>query len=145
MTKRQPTVSSAVRYVMMATAVHLAVVAVHGVAHLALGVLPESAADWIFIGAFIYVAPMAVIGLGRAGRGRVAAALCLVGLSGSLAYGFHHHFVAVSIDHIDHLPAGGAWAQVFRATALGQALIDLAGAAVAAWALARGGIGRTSA
>ena len=125
----------------MAAIVHLAVVAVHGLAHLALGVLPESAADWIFIGAVIYLAPAAVIFLGRAVRGRVAAALCLVGLAGSLAYGFHHHFVAISVDHVDHLPAGGAWAQVFRVTAIGQALIDLAGAGVASWALVRGGAG----
>jgi hypothetical protein len=136
--ERSPAAPSAVRYVVMVAAVHLAVVAVHGLAHVGLGVLPESAADWIFIGAVIYLAPAAVIVLGRSGRGRTAAALCLVGLAGSLAYSFHHHFVAVSIDHVDHLPAGGAWAQVFRATAIAQAAIDLAGSGVAAWALGRG-------
>ena len=63
-------------------------------------------------------------------------ALLLVTMVGSLLFGVYHHFVAVSPDHVAHLPPGDAQ-PLFRATAALMALVQAAGAGVAAMALRR--------
>jgi len=94
---------------------HLAVNGVHAVAHLQLGLNPTPA-EGVFIAAFIYGGPIAAVVLLGRGRARAAMGLMAVSLLGSLAFATHHHFLVVSPDHVDHLPAG-AGQLAFRVTA----------------------------
>ncbi|HZS40001.1 MAG TPA: hypothetical protein VFF06_24375 [Polyangia bacterium] len=114
---------------------HLAVVAVHGVAHAQLGLWP-SPAEGAFIAAFIYLGPLAAALLLQRGRARAGMGVLAASMIGSLAFATHHHFIAVSPDHVAHLPPG-AWRLPFQVTAYLAAPVDALGAALGAFALAR--------
>jgi len=117
------------RFVMAVAAAHTAVVIAHGAAHVGLGVL-ASPAESVFIALCIYLAPAAAGLIAWRARGpgsaRAAAALLSASLAGSLLFGLHHHFVAISSDHVGHLPPGG-WRLVFQLTAVLAALVDAVG------------------
>ena len=55
-------------------------------------------------------------------RARAGYALLFVSMLGALLFGVYHHYVALSPDHVDHLPAGDAQG-LFRATALLMAAV----------------------
>jgi hypothetical protein len=55
---------------------------------------------------------------------------------GSLLFGVYHHYVAVSPDHVAHLPPGESQ-PLFRATAALMACIQAGGVVVAGVALGR--------
>lgn len=94
---------------------HLAVNAVHAVAHVQLGLLPTPP-EAVFIAAFIYGGPLFAIGLLWRRRIRPALAVMALSMLGALVFATHHHFIAISPDHVDHLPAG-AGQLTFRVTA----------------------------
>jgi hypothetical protein len=107
---------------------HLCVSAAHGACHAMLGIWP-CAADAAFIAAAVYAAPAAAILFAR----RPAAGFLLAAsMAGSLAFGVHHHFLAVSPDHLSLLPPGG-WGAAFRATAVGSLPVDAAALFAALW------------
>ena len=126
----------------MERALALAVIAANAVAlylrndaHTSLGV---GLSPWQkgFVYTVIVPAPL-VAGALVWGSRPVGYALLLVSLLGSLLFGVYHHFIAISSDHVDHLPAGDAQG-LFRSTAWITAVLELAGVAIAGWALARG-------
>jgi hypothetical protein len=115
---------------------HLLVNAVHAVAHLELGLLP-SPLEALFIGAVIYLAPIAAALLFARGRARAGMGVLGASMIGSLAFATHHHFVAISPDHVAHLPPG-SWQLPFQVTAFLAEPIAALGGVVAVWALLRG-------
>ncbi len=114
---------------------HLAITALHAAAHVGLALWP-STGEAIFITAFIYVAPIGAAWLLVRGPARAGYALLAIGMLGSLAFATHHHFIAVSTDHVGHLPAGG-WRLPFQITAFASAPIDALGTFAGARGLAR--------
>ncbi len=119
------------RLALACIAAHLAITALHAAAHFGLGVLP-STGETIFITAFIYVGPMAAAWWLMNGRERAGFAVLTIAMIGALAFATHHHFIAISPDHVAHLPPGG-WRLPFQVTAIASAPVD----AVAAYAGAR--------
>ena len=106
----------------------------HGSAHRSLGVLLSPWQE-----AFVYgvIVPGPILALVLVRRHpRHGYTLLLATMLGSLFFGVYHHFIAVSPDHVAHLPPGDSQ-PLFRATAVLMACLELAGAAVAAVALAR--------
>ena len=120
------------RFLLACAVAHLAVSAAHGVSHAALGIWP-SAAEGVFIAVAVYALPAVAI----LTRGRVGSWLLAAGLAGSLVFGLHHHFLAVSPDHVAHLPAG-PFRLPFQATAAASVPIDAAGLVASLVALWRG-------
>jgi hypothetical protein len=51
---------------------------------------------------------------------------------GSLAFGFWHHFVADSHDHVSHVDAHG-WGMVFTTSAVLLAILETIGVGVGLW------------
>ena len=106
----------------------------HGSAHQSLGV---RLSPWqqAFVYGFIVPGPLVALALVRR-HARQGYALLLISMLGSLLFGVYHHFLAVSPDHVAHLPPGDSQ-PLFRGTAVLMASIELAGAVVAAVALGR--------
>lgn len=104
----------------------------HDSAHRSLGVLLSS---WqqAFVYSVIVPGPIIALFLIRK-RALSGYALLLVSMLGSLLFGVYYHFVAVSPDHVAHLPPGDSQ-HLFRATAALMASIQAGGTVVAAVAL----------
>ena len=111
---------------------HAVVLVAHDVAHRDLVVL-LNAWQQAFVYSVIVPGPFIALLLLRRYR-REGYALLLVAMLGSLLFGLYHHYVAVSPDHVDHLPAGDSQG-LFRVTALLMILVESAGVVVAALGL----------
>jgi hypothetical protein len=64
------------------------------------------------------------------GRVQAGAAALAASMAGSFAFGLYYHFVAISADHVLHLPAGSdpTWAAIFRLSAVLMAVAEALGA-----------------
>lgn len=111
-------------------AAHLAVNLGHGLAHERLGVR-LTAGQWAFVLAVITVTPLVAGVLFWTTRARLGAGLLAGSMIGGFLFGLYYHYVAVSPDHVSHLPEGD-YQGLFRWTALLLAIIQALGAA---WAL----------
>ena len=67
---------------------------------------------------------------------RLGAQLLTGSMAAALVFGAYYHYVAVSSDHVDHLPPGDAQV-LFRATALLIALSQALGTIVGLWGIRR--------
>jgi hypothetical protein len=114
---------------------HLIVSAVHGWAHLQVGVpVFPTLFHLLFIVGVITVTPILAMLLLWTPWRRTGGWLLLVSLAGSLFFGLHYHYLAHGPDHVSQIPAEG-WGLVFQATALLLAVTEALGCAIAAWAL----------
>ncbi|HEX3726345.1 MAG TPA: hypothetical protein VHV08_08880 [Pirellulales bacterium] len=104
---------------------------IHGQAHerLAVGLQPW---QWAFVWTVIVVAPLVAAALYWTRWRQAGAALLCASMLGSLLFGVFHHFVAVSPDHVSHLPAGDAQG-LFIVTAVLLVIAEALGAALAFW------------
>ncbi|NNL68226.1 MAG: hypothetical protein HKP30_18400 [Myxococcales bacterium] len=111
-----------------AVAVHAAVLLGHGAAHSDLGVV---LALWqqVYAYTLIVAGPLVAAALLGAGRLRPGFTLLAVCMLASLLFGVYHHYVAVSPDHVAHLPPGEAQ-PLFRATAAGMGVVEAAGVVI---------------
>lgn len=113
---------------------HSLLAATHGYAHFRLGIF-GSPAQTAFVLVVIHFLPLLALGLAwrdlRLSRGLLCAALVL-----SAAYGIQHHYLTISPDHVDHLPAAPL-ATTFRVTAHLLALADVLGSVGLLFALLR--------
>jgi hypothetical protein len=119
----------------LAVVTHAVIAGLHGAAHNDLGI-QMSAAENAFIDVVIVAAPLlAAIALWT--RFAYAGAILLAAsMLGSLVFGAYHHYVAISPDHVAHLPAGNLQG-LFRETAVLLVLSEAAGIVVGVWGMAR--------
>ena len=126
------------RFVTLALAVvliHLAVNRAHGWAHLTKPV-PNTPAQNAFIIPVIGIAPLVAAWLVLTGRITAGAWLLALSMLGAFLFGVAYHYVIQSPDHVSHVP-GGTAGSVFRASALGLAVVELAGFVVGAFGVGR--------
>ncbi len=122
----------------MATAlvlVHLVISYLHGDAHEQLGV-GLAAWQWAYVYVVTLAAPLLAMVLYWTRWSAAGAMLLGVSMVGSFAFGVYHHFVAVSPDHVSHLPPGDAQG-MFIATAWLLAISEAVIAAFGFWSFAR--------
>jgi cytochrome bd-type quinol oxidase subunit 2 len=98
---------------------------VHGGAHKELGV-ELNAWQTIYVTVVILVTPLVAAVLLWTRRTRLGFLLLVLSMFGSLIFGAYYHYVAVSPDHVSHLPPGDAQG-LFRATALLLLLTEVLG------------------
>lgn len=124
-------------YGTLAVAAHAAVNILHGLAHVETGVflgLPGN----LFVALVITIAPLVAAALLWTTRGRTEGALLLfASMAASFVFGAYNHFVAVSADHVLHVPGTEAWRRVFQVSSVLVALSEVVGCAVGVWALGR--------
>lgn len=105
---------------------HAVVVWLHGLAHEKLGV---DTFDWpgnLFIYIVIIAAPVMAMILLWTRLQRIGIWLLLGSMLGSLLFGGYNHFIAITPDHVAHLPAGEAQT-LFTVTAVGLVIVELRG------------------
>jgi hypothetical protein len=100
----------------IAVLAHLLVSFFHGSAHTALGV-NLSAWQTAYVAIVIMVAPLVALALIWTKRRRLGLLVLIASMAGSLIFGAYFHYVAISPDHVSHLPPGDAQG-LFRLTAL---------------------------
>ena len=112
----------------IAVLAHLIVNFLHGRAHTELGV---GLSTWqnIYVITVILVAPIIAMVLLWTRYSRFGLWLLVVSMAASLIFGVYYHYVAISNDHVAHLPPGDARG-LFRTTALLLALTELFGVVV---------------
>ena len=112
--------------------IHAVVVLLHSRAHDDLGV-ELNAFQQAYAGAVIVVAPFVATALLWSRHRRVGSHLLWMSMTGALVFGVYYHYVAISPDHVAHLPPGEARG-LFRWTALLLPVTELAGLFVGVWA-----------
>ncbi len=111
---------------------HLIILFLHAYAHVKL----EVYASWlgnIFIITVIWLAPLLAMILLLRRRLQTGVALLVAAMFGSLLFGIYHHFIAISPDHVSHIPAG-AERGLFQITAVLLAVAEMAGGGFGIWA-----------
>lgn len=114
---------------------HVFINIAHAVAHRELGI---AISGWriAFVAAVIGLGPIAGATLLWTSRSRLGAWILGGSMTGSLLFGTYYHYIAVSSDHVRHLPPGDQQG-LFRRTALLLAVSELLGLAVSVWAISR--------
>ena len=114
---------------------HLGVSIVHGYAHSQLGVgLTTWQNSYVLL--VITVAPLVALALVWTGRVRIGFILLALAMAGSFIFGGYYHYIAISPDHVSHLPPGDAQA-MFRFTAVLLMVTELFGVIVGVIGLRR--------
>ena len=115
----------------LAVAAHVIVVVLHSRAHDDLGI-QLNAFQQAFAGVVIVIAPLLAAGLLWGRYRRVGSHLLWLSMAGALAFGVYYHFVAISPDHVAHLPPGQARG-LFRLTAVLLPVSEALGLLVGIW------------
>ena len=107
--------SRAAKYATAIVAAHLLVNIAHGLAHreLRVGLAPLAS---IFVIAVVLVFPLVAMGFVWTAKKRLGLILLSLSMLGSLLFGFYHHFLAASPDHV-HLQPASSWGITFVSTA----------------------------
>lgn len=116
----------------LAVGFHAIVVALHSRAHENLGIQLNSFQQ-AFAGVVIVFAPLLAAGLLWGRYRRIGCHLLWSSMAGALAFGAYYHFIAISTDHVAHLPAGEAQG-LFRLTAVLLPVSELLGLLAGVWA-----------
>ena len=119
----------------LVVAVHGLVNAAHGSAHLELGV---ELSKWqeTFVLVVIGLSPLVAAVFLWTSHARLGAVILGGSMAAALVFGVYYHYVAVSPDHVEHLPPGDARG-LFRASALLVAASQALGTGVGLWGIRR--------
>ena len=94
------------KYVTAIVVAHLLVNIAHGLAHRELRVGLDPPAS-IFVTVVVLVSPLLALALVWTTKKRIGLILLSLSMFGSLLFGFYHHFLVASPDHIHSQPSGG--------------------------------------
>jgi hypothetical protein len=108
--------------------IHLAIILVHGLAHSRLGI-GLNAAQEIFVGAVITVAPLVAGYLLWKDKLRSGGTLLAASMAGAFVFGVFFHFIEPGADNVNHqFPLGLTnWTRLFEQTAVGIAVLEILG------------------
>jgi hypothetical protein len=113
----------------LAVVLHGVVVWFHGAAHKDLGVGLPYAWQRIFVNVVILGAPVVALVLIWTPLKRCGYLTLALSMAGALVFGIYHHYMAISPDHVGHLPPGDAQS-MFKATAALLVLTEAFGTVV---------------
>jgi hypothetical protein len=119
-------VNRSAKYVTAIVVAHLLVNIAHGVAHrvLHVGLSPSGS---IFAIAVVLILPLVAMAVVWTTKKRIGLILLSLSMFGSLLFGFYHHFLVASPDHVRLQPAS-AWGIAFVLTAYGLLITEAIGA-----------------
>ena len=116
------------KYTTVIVVAHLFVNVMHGLAHSELRVgLPPSGS--VFVIVVVLILPLIAMALVWTTKKRIGLILLSLSMFGSLLFGFYHHFLVASRDHVRLQPAS-AWGTTFVLTAYGLLITEAIGAYV---------------
>jgi hypothetical protein len=95
-----------------------------------LGIFLPSIWENAFIFIVLFLGPIVAAGLLWTRQARAGAWLLFWSMLGSLLFELHHHFLALSSDHVSQI-RDDFWGEAFRTTALGGVIFDALGCLIA--------------
>jgi hypothetical protein len=115
----------------LAVVAHAIIAWLHGDAHRQLGI---GLNDWqkVFVDVVILAAPFVAIVMLWTRAARWGYLLLAAAMAGALAFGVYHHFIAISPDHVAHLPEGDAQV-IFKTTAVLLSITEAFALGVGCW------------
>ena len=116
------------KYVTAIVVAHLLVNIAHGLAHRELRVGLDPPAS-IFVTVVVLLCPLLAMALVWTAKKQPGLILLSLSMFGSLLFGFYHHFLVASPDHVRLQPAS-AWGIAFVLTAYGLLITEAIGAYV---------------
>jgi hypothetical protein len=119
----------------LAVVLHGVVALLHGAAHASLGIELTSTEN-TFIDVVIVAAPVIAAVALWTRFARAGAILLAASMSASLLFGVYHHYIAISPDHVAHLPPGELQG-LFRVTALLLVVTETLAAGIGLWGRAK--------
>ncbi|MEW6210961.1 MAG: hypothetical protein AB1631_21535 [Acidobacteriota bacterium] len=119
----------------VAVLAHIIIVLLHGVAHTRLGI-ELSVWQKSYAAIVIVAAPLVAAVLLWTRHVGLGLFLLAASMAGSLIFGGYYHYVAVSPDHVSHLPPGDAQS-LFQMTAILLVATEAVGLAVGLFGLQR--------
>jgi hypothetical protein len=126
-------VNRAAKYATAVVLAHLLVSIAHGVAHreLRVGLTPSVS---VFVIAVVLILPLIAMVLVWTAKKRPGLILLSLSMFGSLLFGFYHHFLVASPDHVRSQPLS-LWGNVFVLTAWGLLITEAIGTYVGVYFL----------
>ena len=121
-----------VRYGLFLVLGHLMILSLHAFAHVQLRVYASLLGN-VFIVLVIWLAPLVALTLLLQQRLRAGVAVLAAAMFGSLWFGVYHHFIALSPDHVSHVPAGETRV-LFQVTAVLLAVAEMIACGYGLWA-----------
>lgn len=113
--------------------VHLIVSVLHGLAHLVIPVsLPLLSS--LFVGVVITLMPLLAMWQLNRKNYPGGAWLLFISMFGALLFGVYNHFIAISPDHVSHVPDHEA-TPVFQITACTIMLLEAIGTGIGLWGI----------
>ena len=114
------------KYVTAIVVAHLLVNIAHGLAHreLRVGLVPPAS---IFVTVVVLLCPLLAMALVWTAKKQPGLILLSLSMFGSLVFGFYHHFLVASPDHVRSQPLS-LWGIVFVLTAYGLLITEAIGA-----------------
>lgn len=125
----------AARVALLVVPAHLLLMLAHDAAHDRLGV-GLSAAQMVFAILLIFLAPVLAAALLYTRWAAAGALLLAAAMAAALLFGIYWHYLAISPDHVAHLPPGDARG-LFRLTAAGLVLSEAVGLGAGLWSWRR--------
>lgn len=113
---------------------HAAALGVHEVVHWGAHVRQTGAAT-AYVWLVMIIGPFVGLRMTVAGRDPAGTLVVTTCLTGGLAFGVLHHFMAIGADHVGAIPPG-TWERLFRSTVWFLAIAQVVGVAI--------GVGRMS-
>lgn len=113
--------------------VHLVVSGIHGLVHLVIPV-PVSLLQAVYIGGVITLMPLLAVRELTQNHFSRGFWLLFGSMLGSLLFGVYNHFIAISPDHVAHVPDHST-VPVFQATALTIMLLEAIGIVIGTWGI----------
>jgi len=110
--------------------VHFGVSLIHGFAHQGAGVALD-VFDSAYVVIIITLAPLVAAALLFTRLNRLGAWLLTLSMFGALAFGLFKHFILPGIDNVTQVH--GAWHSLFLQSAVGIAVVELAGWIAGVW------------
>src|SRR5215472_4971926 len=118
-------VSRSAKYVTAIVVAHLLVNIAHGLAHRELRVgLPPSGS--VFVIVVVLILPLVAMVLVWTAKKRLGLILLSLSMFGSVLFGFYHHFLVASPDHVHSQPTS-PWGIAFIFTAYGLLITEAIG------------------
>jgi len=119
----------------LAVVIHAVIAVVHGMAHSDLGIEMTTLQN-AFINIVIGATPVIAAIILWTKFARLGAVLLAASMIGALVFGVYYHYIAISPDHVSHLPEGNLQG-LFRVTAFLLPISEAFGMSVGIWGFIR--------
>ena len=121
------------KYAILIVSLHFLLVVIHGLAHQIIPI-PTSILQYLFIIPIIVIAPVVAMVLLQRKLFDAGMVLLFGSMLGALVFGIYNHFLVISPDHIDQIPATN-WGKAFQITAFLLMISEILGVSISLWGL----------